>query len=665
MQDFVGGGFFRGLLFGLLLGLLPLAVSGCLEEIPGQGQEGEGEGEGAEGEGEGEGHEGEGEGREGEGEGWEGEGEGREGEGEGGEGEGESCVLLVSPARCEAQAGCHWETQRCDECDMPSSGSGEQGAPAFPCECGGVCVADALRPCAQLDEPDCRARDDCEYVVLPCACPADSGSEEGSGSGAAPPRCWCDEDNFQVSGVCQPRVPRDCSQRTPEQCVGDGLCELVDLPCPSSAADSSAGAKRADAEELPDPYYCEPVCVPVEPLPARCDLRTSAQCGLDGRCRLEVQELCAASAAREDSGAEEPYPLPPCEYIETCVPVEELPASCAARPAERCAEDGLCVLERIEYCASGEDDSGSGPGFAPEPCFVEETCVPVVVPAPSCLERSTEQCGLDGQCVLQWSEYCWFVSEGGADSDEAWCEEVLLCLPANAPGDPCQGLDLQACQADPRCRPVWTPQPCADCDPESGSGCQCADEVDYAGCELAVACQADADCGVGGTCWDGMCVFDPSPGPLPCDEEGACPVGLVCDACPVDPATGACGEPVCVVAPADECAAVQCPAGQTCEAGRCVAAVGEVVFLAYELTQCADPWAEWVCPMIYTPEGCIELYLERTVGVTIFSVQILREQGAREDCEACSCRSGDLLLVGSDPAGARVLVERYGFAVVQ
>ena len=149
-----------------------------------------------------------------------------------------------------------------------------------------------------------------------------------------------------------------------------------------------------------------------------------------------------------------------------------------------------------------------------------------------------------GQC--QDSSNCYFFG----------CQPGEACDDGNCVDDPC---DPNPCAADEVCKPneVFDAEcvgSCADVSCSAGQKCvggACEDTGCGVDCTGADVCKPDGDGGF--ACGPSECTG--------ADGGTVCANGAYCD-----PATGACGN--------DPCTGVACPAGQECQDGECVTAMG-------------------------------------------------------------------------------------------
>ena len=89
--------------------------------------------------------------------------------------------------------------------------------------------------------------------------------------------------------------------------------------------------------------------------------------------------------------------------------------------------------------------------------------------------------------------------------------------------------------------------------------------------------------------------------------------------------------------------------------GQCWPVQGEVTF-TYEMTQCADPWAQACGGGGDQLAACIEGFLEE-LGITVFSVRVEADPNGGDACQACDCGSGWILTVVTDEEGLARLQE--------
>ena len=82
----------------------------------------------------------------------------------------------------------------------------------------------------------------------------------------------------------------------------------------------------------------------------------------------------------------------------------------------------------------------------------------------------------------------------------------------------------------------------------------------------------------------------------------------------------------------------------------------------YAQTYCADPWDQQ--DSLGSSALILEVratdYLSTTAGVTVYDFEFMENFAPAENCEACSCKTGNLIKIKTEKADAATL-ESLGF----
>ncbi|MDX9723203.1 MAG: hypothetical protein RBU37_20800, partial [Myxococcota bacterium] len=211
---------------------------------------------------------------------------------------------------------------------------------------------------------------------------------------------------------------------------------------------------------------------------------------------------------------------------------------CWELPPDACALDSRCQLSEQMRCPDCLPEQG-GDNCR---CGGVQVCEPKDAPNKPCTGLDEASCMATPGCQ---GEYGWLSGTQGAapmpmpdEPDEMRPPTIpewgyLACVEASS-NDRCEGLDVDACVANPACEPVWGSAPC-DCEP--GGMCACPDIAIYEACvsKPNSGCAVHVDpwtCdGVPGCHWEYY--YDDMP--YPCD----CPPGSDC-LCAAPAPNGAC-----------------------------------------------------------------------------------------------------------------------------
>lgn len=414
-----------------------------------------------------------------------------------------------APVLCPAIDACHLDGA-CDpatgSCSAPLQDDGEPCDDEDPCTkvdacAGGACVGSAC---------ECRADVECEGVVVPGPCEVAVCLDYACALMADPDReaqpCD-DQDPCTVEDTCDGAT-----------CAGAPMdCGDLDGPCSTGVCvDGSCAPEHANAGSdcsLEDPCWLAASCV-----------EGGACVGLTwdtAECGCNDDEACGAAAA------------PPCfEGVcdlenHACVsqPIPDLPCDdeSPCTQDDRCDELGLCAgkaytCPEAPACMSQTclgDGSCTDPTLDAEYCFIADQCVSAGAspPGDDCLACDPEQTTgawsqrEDGSaCDLDDTPCTADVCEGGACSaGPPACEDGLECTDdacspsAEDPALPsCEHAVVpEWCAVGDQCVPLGVSDPadpCRWCDPSSDP---------HAWTPL----EDGADCGDGGGCVWGACVF--------------------------------------------------------------------------------------------------------------------------------------------------------------
>lgn len=275
-----------------------------------------------------------------------------------------------------------------------------------------------------------------------CFGPIDDGEPCGETTCGPGEQCIVLE-SFPPQYRCLPAPdPQPCA--SDDECAPDEHCEIDATPSPVEIGCSGAGECPCD-DEPP-----RGVCVPD---PASCT--SDDECGAGEHCELQ------SDVVTDDTRC-----LGPCADGEPC--------RCGGTP------QGVCVPDPTS-CTS---DSECAPG---EICEIDEVPPPCECPA------GAQDCVCGGQrvagvCVpLPQTDPCDGVTCGAGEHCEV---EPVECVRAPCPPQP-------ICVPDDPCFGAWVD--------ETGA-CRAPNDGTYPDACCAGACATDAECGSGGTCWDGLCV---------------------------------------------------------------------------------------------------------------------------------------------------------------
>jgi hypothetical protein len=461
----------------------------------------------------------------------------------------------LSPEQCEQVPGCHVE-------EYGSGGCGDCGSNQ-DCLCMPevvrICVPDET-DCYGLDEESCSQNPACypSYYTSGCAAPApDCNGDTDCGWGCDPAygfvclprdpgqtcfsdfdcapgeRCsyetecydvcyagpngesYCYSECYGNTGICIPDAS-SCYDLPLEQCEQDPRCMIETFggfaPC---FCDPNSGECNCDGE-------VGQACVP-RPTPT---CYSDSDCGYGQRCELEAycppcddglwscDMPCHVSGVCVDDGpltCDELFTCPPgytCEAVYMCSDCgyagddENGPQMPPYDCSSECYEDIICVPAQNDYCYS-DQDCGAGTQCNIDLCLNDPNC-------PNC-----DVCV--GICEPIPGDLCFIDSDCGTGICNTWdyCE-----IPGGSPPN-----GLIACLG--RCEELPTPPSACLENADCAQGERCATELDICYCPNDVCtmeapcysmcvpfdpttthCYIDEDCGPGGTCWDGMCVYE-------------------------------------------------------------------------------------------------------------------------------------------------------------
>jgi Cys-rich repeat protein len=401
---------------------------------------------------------------------------------------------------------------------------GDDGCPILRCE--------PVDDCASLDPDVCEETDGCrlEHIPVACDCAVDP-------DGNTDEDCACPA---LAEVICVPDEQNACEGLGPEECEARDDCEGI------YSAVACTGAACVEGEECPP---CEPsdeefICVERRdpPPPVGCEVIDCAPGYTCEELTICEDEPCIEPDNGDGStGSDGDEPMHcggGCWTEAQCVPVE---GHCDDGSFALCdmippvCEDGtiLAIQNNCYACVDpftctepGQngclDNADCGPG---QHCEVTEVCPDCADEEPACLAP----CFAEGICVDDTPvEVC---------LENADCSEGFRCA-----------TELDVCMLPPECE-----------DPNNDGACltvcysQCVPIEDEP--PPPPACTNDVDCGEGGTCWDGLCVYEE---PAGCYSDQDCAQGESCTA-----------DTECLLPPGcDTSSGVDCPA--VCY-GRCEA----------------------------------------------------------------------------------------------
>ncbi|MDF1566315.1 MAG: hypothetical protein P1V51_25005 [Deltaproteobacteria bacterium] len=375
-----------------------------------------------------------------------------------------NCIALTGVCRAIETCSSNADCGPGEHCELPPvARCGADCPPDADCRCGGGEPVEGTcepGPAECWSDADCPADSFCPMQpMVDCAC------AEGED---CPYDCGLWEPTF-----CQPR-PSECF--SDEDCGPEFFCNLSGTTDPDDycdcgpAGDCYCGAPVAAGT-------CEPRFEPGE-------CQSDLDCGPGEACEI-FETVCPADPATGEPGC--------FQMIGVCVP--------APRPECQsdldCAEGEQCVTYEVDCLCASENG---------EPCDCGApmgVCEPL--PGEGC--EIDADCGPDGYC----EHYATCTAIGCPPAPPSQCVYPVVCdmiPPTCAEG---QTLVVQdgcwACvDPDPvdECWGAWT---------DEAGNCRAANDGTLPSycCEPA-ACRADADCGPGATCWDGLCVAgEPAP----------------------------------------------------------------------------------------------------------------------------------------------------------
>ncbi len=391
----------------------------------------------------------------------------------------EGCPGIGDQGACEG-AECHWYDGACHvdpptmRCDQPDPASCEAAGCAWTDDgCGPMRAA-----CAELAQPLCQARPDCDWMGNRCRAsgPVDCETLDADAC-AAQAGCEWNGD------ACLNQVEGACDTLDEAACLGRRDCR----PLYDDGADGERPAPPP-GDEAP-PIEDPPVgnFVGCEPWRVECATVPTDACDRTPGCHVEwVATPCACEPGSPDCDAV-------CEPVPVCV--DDGPDACADLPLEACAADPRCRLTDREVCDGGgmgapEPPPDEDPGLIAPPCRVETVCEPDPNAGGDCAAiEDPDRCEATPGCFGVWLEdECGFgadpipcdCADGDADcacgAAPAPCLGVFVCEGEVRPG--CDGLDPERCEANPACDLVFPPCMCEDPDdPACGCEAVCVDRI--------------------------------------------------------------------------------------------------------------------------------------------------------------------------------------------
>ncbi|MBM4394083.1 MAG: hypothetical protein FJ087_00155 [Deltaproteobacteria bacterium] len=444
---------------------------------------------------------------------------------------------------CDPKAGCTFaavDGLDCDDgnpcTDGDACSAGTCGGVRKPCDDDNPCTADR---CDVFAEPGIDA---CVHEPIQMAC--DDGDP-------------CTDGDFCFDAVCRPGAIRDCHDDNP--CTVE-LCDPV-LGCVREAASGggddgnacTAGDRCSGEACTGEPISCDDgnPCTAdwcdrawgcrSSPVPgAPC--RDSNACTADDRCTssgacsgspvvCDDGNACTDDSCSPAAGCVSTPNSLPCDDRNECTSNDRCEGGgCLGGEPVRCEDGNVCTEDRCDPVWGCTFKPADRPCEDGNPCTAGDRCL-----GGTCVPGGIIACNDANPCTTdscQSGKGCVFHLTAGQCDDGDACTEGDRCLDGQ-----CRGTDPKDCSDDnpctvERCLPgsgcVWEPvdHPCDDKDPCtlgdgcSGGGCRSGPPLV---CDDANPCTADA-------CTGGQCVFQPEPGPVPCEDGNACTTGDFCQA---------------------------------------------------------------------------------------------------------------------------------------